>query len=255
MARYQATIAYDGTAFWGFQAQPGFRTVEGELRSALATLGRLEEPLLAGGRTDSGVHAVGQVIAFDLEWQHPIEELQRALNALLPDDISCPALRLAPNDFHPRYQAVRRCYRYKVIAAPFPDPLRERYALRVWPAPDMGRMAAAAQALAGKHDFRAFGSAPHEGSHTVRTVHRVEWKRDTDELELWIEADAFLFRMVRTIVGTLLQVGGGRVPVETFRALLGEPPKGRAAPPAEARGLCLMRIDYPGGGEIWRPTH
>jgi tRNA pseudouridine38-40 synthase len=252
--RYQATIAYDGTAFWGFQAQPDFRTVEGELRSALRSLGWQGETLPAGGRTDSGVHAAGQVIAFDLAWRHPAEELQRALNALLPDDISCPALRKAAADFHPRYGALRRCYRYRAYPAPWPDPLRDRFALRVWPAPEEGRMEDAAQALLGKHDFGAFGSAPRKGSHTVRTVLRAEWRRE-DELEFWIEADAFLFRMVRTITGTLLQIGSGRRGGEDIAALLESPVRRgresrplRAAPPAPARGLCLMRIDYPGGG-------
>ncbi len=249
MARYQATIAYDGTAFWGFQAQPGFRTVEGELRSALGTLGRPDEPLLAGGRTDAGVHAAGQVIAFDLEWNHPVEELQRALNALLPDDIACPALGSAAEDFHPRYHALKRCYRYRVIAAPWPDPLRERYALRVWPAPDADAMAAAARDLLGKKDFGAFGSAPREGSHTVRTVLRADWLRQSEALEFWIEADAFLFRMVRTIAGTLLQLGSGRRTRDSLRGLLEIPPQGRSAPPAPAHGLCLMRIEYPGGGQ------
>jgi tRNA pseudouridine38-40 synthase len=247
--RYQATIAYDGTAFWGFQAQPDFRTVEGELRSALRTLGWQGETLLSGGRTDTGVHAAGQVIAFDLGWNHPPEELQRALNALLPGDISCPVLQKANADFHPRYHALRRCYRYRLILAPWPDPLRERFSLRVWPAPDVDRMAEASLALLGKHDFGAFGSAPREGSHTIRTVLRAEWLPKEDELEFWIEADAFLFRMVRTVTGTLLQIGSGRRKSGEIKALLETPPRGRAAPPAAACGLCLMRIEYPGGGQ------
>jgi tRNA pseudouridine38-40 synthase len=246
--RYQATIAYDGTAFRGFQSQPDFRTVEGEIRSALAALGWRGATLPCGGRTDAGVHAAGQVVAFDLEWRHPAGELQRALNALLPDDISCPALKSAAPDFHPRYDALRRCYRYRLILEPWPDPLRERYALRVWPAPDAKRMAVAAAELAGKHDFGAFGSAPREGSHTVRTVHRAEWAAGESEWEFWIEADAFLFRMARTIVGTLLQVGSGCRDPEEFLDLLATPPRGRAAPPAPGRGLCLMRIEYPGVG-------
>jgi tRNA pseudouridine38-40 synthase len=246
--RYQATIAYDGTGFRGFQAQEAFRTVEGDIRSALAALGWRGETLLCGGRTDTGVHAAGQVIAFDLEWRHPLPELHRALNALLPDDISCPALRIAAADFHPRYGAVRRCYRYRLYCAEWPDPLRDRYALRVWPAPDIGRMARAAAELPGKRDFGAFGSAPREGSHTVRTVYRAEWIRTEDGLDFWIEADAFLFRMARTIAGTLLEVGDGRRHLEEFRKLLSEPVRGSAAPPAPACGLCLMRIEYPGGG-------
>jgi tRNA pseudouridine38-40 synthase len=248
MERYQAILAYDGTSFWGFQAQPDFRTVEGELRSALTNLGWSGRTLLSGGRTDAGVHAEGQVAAFDLEWPHRLEELQRALNALLPKDISCTSMRIAAADFHPRYMALRRCYRYRLFPAQWPDPLRERYALRVWPPPDAGRMAEAASELLGKRDFQAFGSAPRKGSHTVRMVFRAEWARPDDSLEFWIEADAFLFRMVRTIVGTLLQVGDGRKSLEEFRALVRTPPQGRSAPPAPASGLCLMRIDYPGSG-------
>jgi tRNA pseudouridine38-40 synthase len=246
MERYQAILAYDGTSFWGFQAQPGFRTVEGELRSALKTLGWRGKTLLSGGRTDAGVHAEGQVAAFDLEWAHATEELHRALNALLPGDISCQVLRVAAPDFHPRYNALRRCYRYRLLPASERDPLRERYALRVWPAPDFERMAEAARALPGTRDFRAFGSAPRKGSHTVRTVFRADWERLGDCLDFWIEADAFLFRMVRTIVGTLLQLGNGLRRMEEFSELLETPPQGRSAPPAPAHGLCLMRIDFPG---------
>ncbi len=246
MERYQAILAYDGTSFWGFQAQPGRRTVEGELRSALATLGWRGRTLLSGGRTDAGVHAEGQVAAFDLEWKHAPQVLQRALNALLPGDISCQALRVSAPDFHPRYHALRRCYRYRVLPAQERNPLRERYALRVWPAPDTDRMAEAARALSGKQDFRSFGSAPRKGSHTVRTVYLADWERLGDYLDFWIEADAFLFRMVRTIVGTLLEVGSGRRSAAQFQALLAVPPQGRSAPPAKPCGLCLMRIDFPG---------
>jgi tRNA pseudouridine38-40 synthase len=247
MERYQAILAYDGTSFWGFQSQPGFRTVEGELRSALSSLGWSGRTVLSGGRTDAGVHAEGQTAAFDLEWAHAPEELQRALNAILPKDISCRALQVSAPDFHPRYGALRRCYRYRLFAAPERDPLRERYALRVWPTPDFDRMAEAARALPGKRDFRAFGSAPRLGSHTVRTVFRADWERQGEDLDFWIEADAFLFSMVRTIVGTLLQVGNGRRSPEEFQNLLLSPPLGRSAPPAPACGLCLMRIDYPEG--------
>jgi tRNA pseudouridine38-40 synthase len=247
LERYQATLAYDGTAFAGFQAQRGFRTVEGEVQSALRILGWQGRNLLSGGRTDAGVHAAGQVAAFDMEWPHPTDALQRALNANLPGDIACRALRTAAADFHPRYGAIRRCYRYRLLLAQWPDPLEERFALRVWPPPDDEAMADSALALCGKRDFRAFGTAPRKGSHTIRTVFRAEWKREGEQLDFWIEADAFLFRMVRTIVGTLLQRGGGRRSPEEFQALLQTPPKGKSGPAAPACGLCLMRIDYPGG--------
>jgi tRNA pseudouridine38-40 synthase len=247
MERYKAILAYDGTAFSGFQAQTGFRTIEGEARSALKTLGWQGSTLLAGGRTDSGVHADGQVIAFDLEWRHSTEDLQRAFNALLPGDISCRALNPAAEDFHPRYGALRRCYRYRLILGQWPEPMRERYAWRIWPPPDAGLMEQGAADLLGKHDFRAFGSPPRKGSHAIRTVFRAEWLEEDDALDFWIEADAFLFRMVRIIVGTLLQLGNGRRGLKEYRTLLKEPPQGNPGPAAPARGLCLMRIDYPNG--------
>jgi tRNA pseudouridine38-40 synthase len=253
LERYQATLAYDGTAFDGFQVQPGRRTVEGEIQSALRNLGWRGRTLLCGGRTDAGVHAAGQVIAFDIEWRHPPESLQRALNAGLPADISCRGFRRADPDFHPRYGALRRCYRYRMILSKWPDPLAERFALRVWPPLDLAAMRAAAKKIPGRRDFGAFGTAPRKGSHTVRTVHRAEWISEEDRLDFWIEADAFLYRMVRTIVGTMLQTGGGRRPVADWDLLLKTPPEARTGSAAPAHGLCLMRVEYPEEKDPERP--
>ena len=255
MARYQARIAYDGTAFRGFQAQPGLRTVEGELRSALATLGRLDGPLLAGGRTDTGVHAEGQVIAFDLSWASPVGELQRALNALLPDDISCPEARGSRGRFSSALHGAETLLPLPGDCHPLAGPAAGTVCTAGVAGAGRGSDGRRGARSSGKKDFGSFGSAPREGSHTIRTVLRAEWLPTDDALEFWIEADAFLFRMVRTITGTLLQVGGGRRTGGEFKALLAaaETPavrgRERAAPPAPARGLCLMRIEYPGGKE------
>lgn len=219
------------------------------MQSALRTLGWQGRNLLSGGRTDAGVHAAGQVVAFDIAWAHPPEVLQRALNANLPADISCRNLGRASAVFHPRYDAVRRCYRYRLLITDWPDPLEERFALRMWPSPDEGMMTEAARALCGRRDFGAFGSAPRKGSHTVRTVFRAEWEHAEKFVDFWIEADAFLFRMVRTIVGTLLQIGSGRRSLDVWRGLLEAPPRGKSGPAAPAHGLCLMKIDYPAPGE------
>ncbi|RPJ55113.1 MAG: tRNA pseudouridine(38-40) synthase TruA, partial [Dehalococcoidia bacterium] len=245
MARYHATLAYDGTVFDGFQIQPGRRTVEGEVQSALRNLGWQGRTLPSGGRTDAGVHAAGQVIAFDLAWRHPTEELHRAFNAGLPADIGCRGLKVVPADFHPRYSAIRRCYRYRLILSEWPDPLEERFALRVWPAPDETVMNAAAELIRGKRDFGAFGTAPRKGSHTVRTVLWAEWTQAEDRMDFRIEADAFLFRMVRIIVGTMLQTGSGRRPPEDWHLPLRTPPEAKAGPAAPAQGLCLVRVEYP----------
>ena len=192
------------------------------------------------------MHAEGQMVAFDLEWAHPPGGIAAGAECPPPGDISCRALRVAAPDFHPRYGALRRCYRYRLLPAAERDPLRERYALRVWPAPDAGRMAEAARALPGKRDFRAFGSAPRIGSHTVRTVFRAEWERQGEYLDFWIEADAFLFRMVRTIVGTLLQVGTAAGVRRSSRRFCSPRRRGDPRRRLRPQGLCLMRIDYPG---------
>jgi tRNA pseudouridine38-40 synthase len=170
--RYQAVLAYDGTGFEGFEAQPKRRTVQGEVEAALRKLGWADRRILAGGRTDSGVHAAGQVIAFDLEWRHGPHALQAAMNTGLPPDISVRKLEHAGKDFHPRYDAIRRCYRYTVVIDEWPDPLREHQAYRVWPEVRLDRMQEAAALLIGPHDFGAFGTAPRAGGHTRRRVDR-----------------------------------------------------------------------------------
>jgi tRNA pseudouridine38-40 synthase len=170
MAPYQITIAYDGTEFCGFQRQVTDRTVQGELEKALRRLGWDESSILSAGRTDSGVHASGQVVSFNLEWGHSQQKLLDALNDLLPDDISVKDLSLAPEGFHPRYDARARRYRYQLYFNPIKDPLKERFFWRVWPEPDKNMLRSASKLFIGKYDFRAFGRPPNEKSTSVRTI-------------------------------------------------------------------------------------
>ncbi len=160
MVRYQIIIAYDGTDFVGSQRQAKSRTVQGELEKALQKLGWDGSSALMAGRTDAGVHASGQVAAFDLGWDHSLADLNNALNANLPADMAICQVQIAPADFHPRFDAKARLYRYRIFCQRNRDPLRERYAWRVWPAVDEATLHSLAALLPGKFDFAAFGSPP-----------------------------------------------------------------------------------------------
>jgi tRNA pseudouridine38-40 synthase len=247
MTRYQSILAYDGTEFHGFQRLPrGRRTVQGELERALRRLGWRGRSVLAAGRTDSGVHARGQVAAFDLEWRRTEADLQRALNALLPADMAAWSVSRAAPGFHPRYDARRRLYQYSVRAAEVGDPLQDRYAWRVWPAPDRRWLRSLARRLKGRRDFGAFGRPPGATGTTVRRVFRASWQTDTGQGR-WvftIEADAFLFHMVRRLVGAMVAVAQGRIEPEEFLAALKDPRRKWIGRPAPPQGLCLVRVSY-----------
>ena len=237
--RFRATVEYDGTDFAGFQLQPGARTVQGELEAALARLsGGRRQPVVGAGRTDAGVHATGQVIAFTYPGSLSVEGLTEALNGTLPPDVAISDLRRAPVGFNPRYAARYREYRYSIWNGPR-SPLRERTALWVRQALDVTAMARAGTAFEGRHDFSAFGGADPQ---PVRTVHRLRVRRDGSMVTIDVRADAFLRGMVRRIVAALLAVGKGQLDPSAVPGLLtaGRPAlRGAAAP---ARGLCLRRV-------------
>lgn len=244
MARYQAIIAYDGTDLHGFQLQSGVRTVQGELEAALQHLAGNPVRVAGAGRTDAGVHAAGQVIAFDLDWRHSLDDLRNALNANLPRDVAVRALNPARDGFHPRFDAKARSYAYHLAFSPARDPLSDRYAWVVWPAPDIALMQQAALHLAGTHDFASFGTAPDPGGHTVREVLRAGVAPGEAGAVFTIEANAFLFRMVRRIVGTLVRVGTGRLTVAAFAALIDQPDSRANTPAAPPQGLRFLAVRY-----------
>jgi tRNA pseudouridine38-40 synthase len=312
----RATIAYDGTEFSGFQTQrsralpgqapvePGrerprqkpasgphlVRTVQGVLEDALGQILQQPTPLLAAGRTDSGVHAVGQVVAFTALWARSLDELHRAWNAVLPDDVAVRSLALASPGFHPRFDALGRTYSYTIWNHPVRSPLLRRSTLWVRRQLDIAAMNEAAQLIVGSHDFATFGTAPQRTpgglgqtvrrASTVRHVIRAAWSRACEqELCAWpsqalawsfgdassdvsssaqtdtarwqglssfyIEANAFLYRMVRSIVGTLIQVGRGDLSVSQFASALHAVDRARAGPTAPPQGLCLVAVRYP----------
>jgi len=244
VARYQIILAYDGTDLSGSQRQAKNRTAQSELEAALRNLGWQGRSVLMAGRTDAGVHASGQAAAFNLTWTHPLDELIQALNSHLPADVAVHGAKIVPDDFHPRFDALARRYRYRLYCQPVRDPLRERYAWRLWPAPQPESLRAAAKLLLGKHDFAAFGTSPRPGSSTVRTVMKAEWQQHGDEWTFEVEADAFLYRMVRRMVYLQAAVGQGKLPAQAIANLLEGKPRVIPAGLAPARGLTLVEVTY-----------
>ncbi len=237
--RFRARVEYDGTDFFGFQAQPGTRTVQGVLEDALARLSDgVRQPVDGAGRTDAGVHATGQVIAFTYRGRLTADALTEALNGILPRDVAIRDLRRAPARFHPRYAARYREYRYTVWNGPR-SPLLERTALQVRTPLDTAAMARAGSAFEGRHDFSAFGGADRQ---PVRTVHAVRVRRVGRLVTIDVRADAFLRGMVRRMVAMLLEVGRGKLDEQAVvSALADRRPAldGAAAPP---QGLSLRRV-------------
>jgi tRNA pseudouridine38-40 synthase len=257
-------VEYDGTRFAGFQRQAADKgpTVQAAIEAAIVRVSGAETTVVAAGRTDSGVHASGQVVSFGSEARLDAATWGRALNAHLPPDVAVRAAGGVADEFHARYSALARSYRYRVICDPAPSPLRERFALRVARPLDVEAMGAAAAALLGEHDFGAFGASPrdrgedgHRG-HCVRVMHEARCRRVACEagggaVAFDFTANAFLTGMVRRLVGTMLLVGSGRLTDDGFAAILAARTKTHPGAAVAARGLCLTGVTYPAGAVEW----
>jgi len=239
---YKAVLAYDGTDFRGWQRQPGERTVQGVLEDAIFRITGTKAAAHGAGRTDAGVHAEGQVASFKAKTALAGEEFFRALNAVLPADVKVVSLEQAPPGFHARKSARSKVYRYRVYNSRKVSPFSFRYVHAFAGRLNVRAMRAAAALFVRKADFNPFSS--NRDLHPVRTVSRLEVRRKGLEILITIEADGFLRYMVRTIVGTLLEVGRGKMTPGDIERIFLEKRRSLAGPTAPAGGLCLVRVDY-----------
>jgi tRNA pseudouridine38-40 synthase len=245
MRRLMTTLEYDGTAFHGWQLQAEGRTVQGVLEEALHKTAGHPVRVTGASRTDSGVHAEGQVAHFDTESRLSAGEFLRALNYWLPSDVSVLDCRDVDMSFDARYSASSKLYRYRLLLCPARRPLRDRFVVRVWQPLDLGAMRACSTMLLGQHDFTSFATEHDDSQSGVRNVFRSELVEVADELHYLVEANGFLYNMVRAIVGTLLMVGRNRLTPADFAAILGGRDRKAAGPTAPARGLTLVKVNYP----------
>jgi tRNA pseudouridine38-40 synthase len=246
MTKFMAVVEYDGTAYHGWQLQKDLPTIQGRIEEALERILGTSTRVHGSGRTDAGVHAVGQVAHFAANWPRSVEELKRGCNALLPPDITFRKLDSAPEDFHARHSAHSKTYVYKILNLPLRSPLNRLYSWHVRHELDLSSMDRAAEHLIGTHDFAAFGSPTDGTPSTVRRMLEAGWKRD-EALELvcfTIRGTGFLRYMVRSIVGTLALVGSGKVSESEFAAILRSCDRSRSGPPAPPHGLYLQSVSY-----------
>jgi tRNA pseudouridine38-40 synthase len=239
------TLSYDGSEFYGWQTQRGFRTVQETLEGAIQKLTGEKVHANASGRTDTGVHAVGQVVNFRTDTRHTPDVILRALNAHLPPDVIVTAAEDVPLDFDACRHAVKKMYRYVIHVNRVPDVFLRRYAYHVPWAVDDKAMREAAQCLVGTHDFHSFETEWPNRQTSVRTIVHLAVNRFGPLVWIDIEADGFLYNMVRSIAGTLLNVGRGYWPAAQVQDILQAEDRRRAGPTAPPQGLFLLRVTYP----------
>jgi tRNA pseudouridine38-40 synthase len=239
------TVAYDGTAYAGWQVQPTEPTVQAAVEAAWREITQEDIRVTAAGRTDAGVHALGQVVGLATESRLSNADLHRGLNAVLPEDVAVMAVKDAPENFHATHDAVAKTYCYHLHNGRTPDIFHRRYAWH-YPQPlDVEKMHTAGQALLGKHDFSSFESAGSERPDSVRTLTSVDVNRADDRITVAVTGDGFLYNMVRAIVGTLVEVGKGARPVEWPAEVLAACDRRLAGQTAPPHGLFLVRVNYP----------
>ncbi|WP_125709046.1 tRNA pseudouridine(38-40) synthase TruA [Lacticaseibacillus porcinae] len=247
MTHYKLTLAYDGTNFAGYQIQPHQRTVQGVLQKALGKMAKVESIHIDGsGRTDSGVHALGQVVSFDFPIEIPEQAMLRAMNSLMPLDIEILKAEFAPDDFHARYSAQGKRYMYRVARGRFTDPFNRLYTGH-WPYPlDLSKVEIALNDVVGTHDFTSFAASGGVIVDKVRTIYEATVRDDPEHNEVVFEfyGNGFLYNMVRILVATLLEIGSGRRDVHDFLRLYEVKDRQQARGTAPASGLYLKEVYY-----------
>lgn len=244
MKRVMLTVAYDGTAYHGWQIQPNGETIEGILNRCLSeTLGEKIE-VIGASRTDSGVHAMGNIAVFDTDSPIPADKISYALNQRLPEDIKIQKSEEVASDFHPRHCESRKSYEYRIYCAPFPMPVKRLYAHYTYIPMDVERMRRGASYLVGKHDFKSFCSAEAQVETTIRQVDSVEVVQEGQEIVIRVAGRGFLYNMVRIIAGTLMEVGRGHIAPEEVKTILEAKDRQAAGPTAPACGLTLVKYEF-----------
>jgi tRNA pseudouridine38-40 synthase len=244
MRNIKLVVSYDGTDFHGWQRQPHCRTVQQELEEAIGRLTGAIPTTDASGRTDSGVHALGQVVHFFTVSAHPTKVFVKALNAMLPRDLRVLSAEDVPQSFHATIDAKSKRYRYVIDNGRIADPFARRYAWHLYTALDAYQMHVAAQGLKGRHDFRSFETEWPNRISSVRTIYDISVERAGTVIRLEVEADGFLYNMVRAIAGTLVLVGSGKKPIEWVSEVLRAENRAAAGPNAPAQGLFLVHVRY-----------
>jgi tRNA pseudouridine38-40 synthase len=238
----KAVLEYDGTGYFGFQRQPSRPTIQGAIEGALTRISLEEIKITGAGRTDAGAHALGQVVNFRTEWTHSIPELHRAVNAVLPDDIVIRGMELVPEDFHARFSAVSRHYRYSILNQPLRSPTRARFSYHVSEPLNVAAMAEAMSSLVGRLDYASFADGNTKS--TVRTIYSAVCRQEEQTILFEFVLNAAFSHMIRRLVGSLLLVARGKASFDQFKEIISARDPARSAPPVPARGLCLVRVNY-----------
>ncbi|MEZ3464540.1 MAG: tRNA pseudouridine(38-40) synthase TruA [Lachnospiraceae bacterium] len=244
MKRVMLTVAYDGTNYHGWQLQPNVTTIESVLNGALSALLKQEIKVIGASRTDTGVHALGNIAVFDTQARMPAEKFAYALNQRLPEDIRIQDSREVPPCFHPRRQESRKTYEYKILNSAFPMPVCRLYAHFTYVPLDVVSMQKAAAYLVGEHDFKSFCSVNTTAETTVRTIYEATVEKCGDMITIRVTGSGFLYNMVRIIAGTLIEVGRGNRPPERMQDILRACDRAQAGPTAPACGLTLVKYVF-----------
>lgn len=244
MKRVMLTVAYDGTNYHGWQIQPNGETIEGILNRCLSVLLGEKISVIGASRTDSGVHAMGNVAVFDTESPIPAEKMSYALNQRLPEDIRIQKAEEVASDFHPRHCASRKTYEYRIYNAPFPMPVRRLYSYFTYVPLAIERMRQGAAYLVGEHDFKSFCSVQAQVESTIRQIDAVEVLQENQEIVIRVSGRGFLYNMVRIIAGTLMEVGRGHIEPEKVDEILRAKDRQAAGPTAPACGLTLIKYEF-----------